>query len=235
MKFDAPINATEASLQQVLDQASLPVVAVFWSPEDETQAKLDTVLSSTAQAYAGEVVVMKLNVRDAPQAQRRHDVESVPQFLFFRDGKLVARARGLPTAETLRPWIEYLLQRGPKPTTSKAARGDGPAVQEHPAHVTDGSFEETVLQSAVPVLVDFWAAWCGPCRSLAPVIDELARTYADRALVAKLDVDENPGTARRYHVMSIPTLILFHHGQEVDRVTGVQPKHVIEAKLRALL
>jgi thioredoxin 1 len=85
------------------------------------------------------------------------------------------------------------------------------------------------------VLVDFWAAWCGPCRTVAPIVEELAQTFAGRARVAKLDVDANQSTARRYRVMSIPTLVFFHEGKEIDRVTGAQPKHVLQQKLEALV
>lgn len=90
--------------------------------------------------------------------------------------------------------------------------------------VTDDSFADTVLMSDTPVLVDFWATWCGPCRMVAPVLDEIAAEKAGSLLVAKLDVDANPATARDYQVVSIPTLILFKGGQPVKRIVGAKGK-----------
>jgi thioredoxin 2 len=104
-----------------------------------------------------------------------------------------------------------------------------------PRIVTDASFEEDVLRSPVPVLLDCWAPWCGPCRTLAPVIDALARSYAGRVRVAKLNVDENPGVAARHGVQGIPTLLLFVGGHLRDRLVGVQPRAVLETRLDALL
>ncbi len=104
-----------------------------------------------------------------------------------------------------------------------------------PVAVTDADFERTVLGARMPVLLDAWADWCGPCHMLAPTIDALARDYAGRVLVAKLDVDANPGTANRFQIQGIPTLLVFKDGQLVDRVTGVQPRGAIEAKLQPLL
>ncbi len=235
MQFDTPINATDASFGNAVLRASLPAVAVFWSPEETSREKLDAVLNETAEAYAGEVLVVKLDVKDAPEARARYDVDQVPQFLFFRDGKLVARARGMPSAKALRPWVEYLLQRGPRPTVRKRPATQEEGADGHPVEVTDATFDRVVLNADRPALVDFWASWCGPCRSVAPVVEDLAEAYAGRALIAKLNVDANQATARRYRVMSIPTLIFFRDGQEVDRVTGAQPKHVLEQKLKALL
>jgi thioredoxin 1 len=106
-----------------------------------------------------------------------------------------------------------------------------------PVHINDGDFEATVLKSEKPVVVDFWAAWCGPCRMIAPYVEELAQEYGERALVAKMDTDANPMTPTQFGIMGIPTLIFFKGGKEVDRIVGVprQPKDVLRAKLEALL
>jgi thioredoxin 1 len=99
-----------------------------------------------------------------------------------------------------------------------------------PVEVTDANFDE-VLGNHPLVLVDFWAEWCAPCRMIAPVLEELAQEYEGKLLVAKLDVDENPKTAMRYRVMSIPTVILFKNGQPVEVLVGAQPKRNFQAKL----
>ena len=90
--------------------------------------------------------------------------------------------------------------------------------------VTDGSFDSDVIKSATPVLVDFWATWCGPCKMIAPVLEELAGEKAGELTVAKLDVDANPETARDFQVVSIPTMILFKDGQPVKRIVGAKGK-----------
>ena len=100
--------------------------------------------------------------------------------------------------------------------------------------ITDSNFLDEVIKSDIPVLVDFWAGWCGPCKIIAPVVEELARDYSGRIKVGKLDVDENTKTATIQHVMNIPTLILFNHGKEVERFVGVLPKDKIAKKLEAV-
>ncbi|HLT46013.1 MAG TPA: thioredoxin [Rubricoccaceae bacterium] len=100
--------------------------------------------------------------------------------------------------------------------------------------LSDANFEQEVLQSDQPVLVDFWAAWCGPCRVIAPAIEEIATEYEGRAKVGKLDVDHNPQVAMRYGIRSIPSLIFFKDGRPVDQMIGVVPKNVLAQKLEAL-
>jgi len=99
---------------------------------------------------------------------------------------------------------------------------------------TDSTFQQVVLDSDVPVLVDFWAEWCGPCRVIAPMIEELASDYEGRAKVVKLDVDANPQVAMQYGIRSIPSLIFFKDGRPVDQIVGIRPKREFTDRLDAL-
>ncbi|ARM31024.1 thioredoxin [Prosthecochloris sp. HL-130-GSB] len=100
---------------------------------------------------------------------------------------------------------------------------------------TDQNFKAEVLDSGKVVLVDFWAAWCGPCQMLGPVIEELAGDYDGKAVIAKLNVDENPNTAAQYGIRSIPTMLIFKNGEVVDQMVGALPKNMIAEKIDAQL
>jgi len=104
-----------------------------------------------------------------------------------------------------------------------------------PVQVTDGTFAEHVERSSIPVLLDLWADWCGPCHVLASTIDQLSRELAGRVKVAKLNIDENPMTANRFGVRSIPTLLVLKGGTEIDRLVGVQPKQEIVRRLENVI
>ena len=101
----------------------------------------------------------------------------------------------------------------------------------HPIEVTDGTFEEEVIKSEVPVLVDFWADWCAPCKIIAPIVEDLASEYDGKVKFAKLDVDSNPKAATTYGVRGIPTLLIFKGGSPVDQVVGAVPKAVLKSRL----
>jgi thioredoxin 1 len=101
--------------------------------------------------------------------------------------------------------------------------------------ITDANFEETVLNSSKPVMVDFWAAWCGPCRMVGPIIDEISTEYADKAVVGKVDVDANQEFAAKYGVRNIPTVLVFQNGEVVGRQVGVAPKASYTDAIDALL
>ncbi|NIV38095.1 MAG: thioredoxin [Anaerolineae bacterium] len=124
---------------------------------------------------------------------------------------------------------EAVVEAAPEATAPASAAAAGPV------HVTDDTFEEVVLNASVPVLVDFWAPWCGPCRMIAPIVEELAAKYEGRAVIAKINTDENIDVATNLGIMGIPTIILFQGGEEVDRVVGFAPGHTLEDKLGALI
>jgi thioredoxin 1 len=105
----------------------------------------------------------------------------------------------------------------------------------HPITVTDASFAQEVLEADVPVLVDFWAAWCSPCKMIAPIVEELAGEFEGRVKVAKVDIDANPTTPGMFGVMSIPTLMVFRDGKPTERIVGYTAKPALKAKLDAVL
>jgi thioredoxin 1 len=101
--------------------------------------------------------------------------------------------------------------------------------------VTDANFEKEVIQSKNPVLVDFWAEWCGPCRMVAPIVKEIGQDFDGRVVVAKLDVDSNPEVSNKYGIRNIPTILFFKNGQIVDKQVGAVPKNILVAKVEAIL
>ena len=109
------------------------------------------------------------------------------------------------------------------------------AFYDTPVNISDGTFESEVMSFPGPVIVDAWAPWCGPCRMVGPVLEQLARDYAGQVKIAKLNVDENPATASRYGIRSIPTMLFFKDGQLVNTQVGALPRQEIERHLRAIL
>jgi thioredoxin 1 len=121
-----------------------------------------------------------------------------------------------------------------KAKAEKGGRESGGAVIDHPVTISDGNFVEMVKKHPM-VVVDCWAAWCGPCRMVAPIIDDLAKEYAGKIVFGKLNVDENPRIATEFAIMAIPTIFIFKNGEPVDVVQGAMPKPYFEAKLKEWL
>ncbi len=230
--FDTPLNTNDQSVDRVLN-AGLPVVLVLY--RGTLSANLDAALREMAKAEAGKLLVAKVDVADNPRTAARVS-GALPALITFKDGKPLTQASGI-SARVLRAHVNYLLGRGPRPA-EETARHNGQSqdnVSASPVVVTDASFAREVLASPLPVLVDLWAPWCGPCRIIGPVVERLAREYAGRLKVAKLNVDENPQTAAQFYVQSIPTLLIFRGGQVVDRIVGAAPEPVLRDRVEAAL
>jgi thioredoxin 1 len=237
--FTEPINSNDQSLDRVL-AAGLPVALVF----ENGANPLDDTLNRLARENAGQLLVVKIPASDNPQSMRRFQVGSLPAVVTVKGGQTLSQA-GPASASEIEQHVAYLLGKGAKPASQAASQPShgaapsgqaaGAGVRGEPLVVTEASFEEQVLRSPVPVLIDFWAPWCGPCRMVAPTVEKLAGEMSGRLRVAKVNTDENPGLMNRFGIQGIPTMMVFKDGQQVDRWTGALPEGAIRQHLKQKL
>lgn len=226
--FDTPITTDDQNLKKVLAQKHPALLLLYDSRQKDEP--LQDALRREAKKNADALMIVRVDISQNPATHAQYGKPTTPALVTLAPPALLTGRKVKSTAENARPadvraHIDHLLNNVPLPETKPAPSAAKPAGKKA-AHVTDTSFRKEVLQSKTPVLVDFWAVWCGPCQTIAPYIDKAAGEYAGKVKVVKLNVDESPVTARQYNVQSIPTFILFQDGQPVQRVSGASPLHV---------
>jgi thioredoxin 1 len=240
MAFDTPINSNDQSFDRVLN-AGLPVLVLFSAGTPD--ATLEDTLKQIAKTDSGKVIVVKIRADENPNLVKRFSIRA-PTLIPFKDGNEYTRAE-MPSPADVRAHTDYLLGRGPKPearpaaqptqTEPRATSQAHPNGDAKPLHVTDATFAREVLGASLPVMVDFWAEWCGPCRMIAPALEKLAQEYAGRVRIAKLNVDENQRTSMQYQVQGIPTMLLVKNGKVIDRIVGALPEAQLRMQVERLL
>jgi thioredoxin 1 len=225
------IHTNQQSIDRVVN-AGLPVVLVFWSQSDQLAAPVESLLAEAAERHAGRLLVAKIDTQAERPLLGRFGIDQLPAIAMIVQGKPEAKLQGAFSPEEVRAWLTYLTGGGARPAVQSRPAPTSGTQQTNgsPLVLTDATFQQVVAGRG-PVLVDFWAPWCGPCRMVAPAVEQLARDFQGRAVVGKLNIDENPQSAQRFNVMSIPTLLIFQNGQVVDQIVGAQPAQVLRQRL----
>ena len=205
---------TEDNFDAIVD-GNTNVLVDCWAPWCGPCKRLGPIIDEIAQEYGSEVKVVKLNVDDAPGISARFDIQAIPTVLMFRNKVLLKTLVGLRPKEEILAEMADAKLIGAKASAELKAEG---AVAE----VTDSSFDSFVSGSGY-VLVDCWAPWCGPCRRMGPIVDELAEISKGEIKVGKLNTDDNQATAVRFNISSIPRLLIFKDGNLMDTIVGLEP------------
>jgi thioredoxin len=247
--LDTPIRTSAQNLDRVLATGQ-PMILVFATPECDPCRQIEPALRHLARDYAGRALLLLVEDAREGNLATRFGLTRLPTLVYWQNGSETTRIEGAVDDKTMRSYLDMMLAGSrpspitgggiafgvnPSPSPRQSEQPTPSANGNSPVVVTDSTFQAQVLQSPLPVLVDFWAPWCGPCRMVSPIVEELGRQYAGRLRVAKVNTDENPIQASRLGIQGIPTLIFFKNGREVDRVVGAAPKAMLVNHLERAL
>jgi thioredoxin 1 len=247
--FDSPLTTNDQSIDRVL-AVGLPVLLVFL--KGPAAPEIENSLAALARKHAGKLLVAKVQVVDNPETAQKYQITRTPALAAVSGGEVKSKTEAI-AAEDLEQHALFLLGQGARPepkqepaprsaesSSSQSQNNNGQSysrqnIVNRPLSVNDASFEQQVMRSNLPVLVDFWAPWCGPCRMTDPILEKMAGEMAGRVLIAKVNVDENPQTAQRFDIRSIPTMMVVKDGRIVDRWMGALPEPNLRSRLSSAL
>jgi thioredoxin 1 len=230
---DLPLTITGAELEDAL-QTQLPVLLLVWNGET-LKADVKNELDKAAKDYAGRILVVKADVSKSPDVAQYFDLGKHPVLIGWLNGEILAR-RNRPWNTDVQGMVEELVKHAPElPVAAVEEKKEQEMIDNVPVHVTEQSFESVVINSPIPVLVDFWAAWCGPCRQVAPILDKLAVEFAGKIRIAKVDTDANQRLSQAFQIMSIPTLMFVKNHKIVGQQAGALPEHILRDAINQLI
>lgn len=234
--LDTPITTDDRSLKKVLGMKEPALLVLYDGRQKDTP--LEDALQREARKRAGDLLVVRVDISQNPETHAQYNHPQTPALVTLTKAmfgrKVKSKAERIRPAD-VRAHIDYLLNDTPLPEAKPQTSAQPQSAGKKAGHVTDATFRQEVLKSKVPVLVDFWAAWCGPCQVIAPYVDQVAKDYAGKIKVVKLNVDESKLTANQYNVRSIPTFIMFDGGQPVERFSGASPQAIRQMVEETLL
>lgn len=226
--LDTPITTDDRNLKKVLGQKQ-PALLVLHDGR-QTDKPLQNAMKKIARQNAGELLVVRVDAHENPDTYARYDEPDLPALVTltkaFFGRKIKSSAEGVRPSD-LRAHVDHLMNDKPLPEErAQSSNGHSSGKVKHAPQVNDRTFRKAVLKSNVPVLVDFWAVWCGPCQTIAPFIDQMADKYKGKIKVVKLNTDQNQATSGQYSIRSIPTFIMFDKGKPVARLSGANPRAI---------
>ncbi len=233
LQATAPVQVNGLTVDEALN-TGLPVLLLVWNGET-LRSEVKNELDKAARDYAGRIVVVKADASQTPEVAERFELGKHPLLIALVGNEVLAR-RPRPWGTDVQGMVEELLKHAPVTAPGMVPADDNKALaQNKPVHVTDQTFQKDVIECKLPVLVDFWAEWCAPCKQIAPALEKLANEFAGKVRIAKVNVDENPRLSQVFGIQSIPNLMFVKNGKIVGQQAGALPEHILRDAINQLI